>query len=179
MSTVPAKYSYLLDEPAPRMLLEALKLVGIREVKGSRHNPIILEWAKALGIESIVKDDEMAWCATAHAYVIISSGKPLGLRNYDIIRALKYAEWGNPVETPELGDTLVFKRPEGGHVGLYVAESKNTYHVLGGNQSDAYGFTEIAKNRLVAARNLYEIEKPKNVRRIFIDSSGKISNNEQ
>jgi uncharacterized protein (TIGR02594 family) len=180
MATVPEKYKYLLDEDGPRMLLEALKLVGIREIPGQKHNPIILNWAKVLGIDNIVKDDEMAWCATAHAYVIVSSGKPLGFRNYDVIRALKYAEWGNPVEgEPELGDTLVFKRPEGGHVGLYVAESKTTYHVLGGNQSNAYGFTEIAKDRLVAARNLYEIGKPENVRRIFIDASGHISTNEQ
>lgn len=176
---VPAKYQYLLTEQGPRMLIEALKLVGIREIHGSKHNPIIMGWAKAMGIEALVRDDEQAWCALAHGMIIINAGKPLGLKNYDIIRALKYADWGNPVTTPELGDTLVFKRPSGGHVGLYVAESKHTYHVLGGNQSDAYGFTEIDKTRLVAARNLFEVGKPANVRRIFIDASGKLSTNEQ
>ena len=35
-----------------------------------------------------------------------------------------------------LGDILTFKRNGGGHVGLYVGEDKDCYHVLGGNQGN-------------------------------------------
>lgn len=175
---LPNKYKYLLKEPAPRMLLEGLKLYGIREIPGNKHNPIILGWAKTLGIENIVKDDEQAWCGLAAAIVIVNAGKPLNLRSYDILRALKYLEWGEPVDIPELGDLLIFKRKGGGHVGIYVGETKNTYCVLGGNQADTFNIMEIEKSRLEGARRYYAIGKPANVRRIFLDSSGKISQNE-
>lgn len=175
---VPEKFKFLLDEPGPRMLQEALKLVGIKEIVGPKHNPEILKMADYLGIGHIYKADETAWCGLAHGYVIVRAGKYLPLKGYDILRALKYLEFGVPVHTPELGDTLVFKREGGGHVGLYVAETPNTYIVLGGNQSNMYGFTEILKSRLVGARRPKYMNKPTNIRRLHVDSSGKLSHNE-
>jgi cell wall-associated NlpC family hydrolase len=78
-----------------------------------------------------------------------------------------------------LGDVLVFKRQGGGHVGLYVGEDKDAYHVLGGNQSDSVSITRILKDRLHAARRCtWKTAQPANVRRVFLSGSGAVSQNE-
>ena len=59
--TLPAKYKWLANEPGPLMLLEALKLYGVDEIKGRQHNPEILSWAKETGIKGYV-NDEIPWC---------------------------------------------------------------------------------------------------------------------
>lgn len=176
---LPKQYEFLLNEPGPKMLVEALKIYGTKEIVGKQHNQIIVGWADELGIGEIVDDDEQAWCGLAHAYVAYKAGKSLlPLKSWDLLRALKWANWGVKADTPMLGDTLVFKRPGGGHVGLYAFETKDTYGCLGGNSGNEYKIVEIAKSRLVAARRpVYKIQ-PENVRRIFINSSGELSQNE-
>jgi hypothetical protein len=158
MTHIPEKYKWLLKDPAPKMLVEALKLVGVREVSGMEDNPEILGWAKELGIDHLYKNDELAWCALAHAIIIKRAGKPLDLKGWDILRALKYIKFGVHVDDDKamLADTLIFKRKQGGHVGLYIFE----------------------KDRLVAVRRPDYKVMPKNVRKIFMDSTGNISTNE-
>lgn len=177
---IPQKYQWLADEPGPRMITEALKIYGTKEIVGTKHNPIILGWADELGIGNIVNDDEQAWCGLAHAYVAFKAGKSLlPLKGWDLLRALQWAKWGVHVDIPMFGDTLVFKRGKGmGHVGLYVFETATTYGCMGGNSGNEYKIVEIAQNRLVAARRPVYNEQPDNVRRIFVNSSGELSTNE-
>lgn len=174
---IPDRYKYLLNEPAPKMLLEGLKLVGIKEVVGSADNPVILGWAKDLGLDKVYKSDETPWCGLVHAWLAVKCGKtPVDTPLW----ALSWAKFGNKVDEPMLGDTVVFKRLNGGHVGLYVGEDDDFYHVMGGNQGNMYGFTRIAKARLFAARRpVYSIATPPNVRKIFLDASGVISTDEK
>ena len=73
---------------------------------------------------------------------------------------------------------LVFVRNGGGHVGLYVGEDATAYHVLGGNQSDGVTITRVAKERCIAARRLYAVAAPSNVRPVQIGASGPLSTNE-
>ena len=47
---------------------------------------------------------------------------------------------------------MVFTRPQGGHVAFYVGEDAQTFHTLGGNQSDAVSITRIDKARCVGMR---------------------------
>lgn len=54
-------YNLLKKEPAPRMLLEALKLYGVTEKAGSGNNPEILSWAKETGLKQYTQD-ETPWC---------------------------------------------------------------------------------------------------------------------
>lgn len=176
---LPKQYEWLLQEPGPKMLIEGLKLYGTKEIVGKQHNQIIVGWADELGIGAIVNDDEQAWCGLAHAYVAFKAGKSLApLKSWDLLRALKWANWGLPVDVPMLGDTLVFKRPGGGHVGLYAFETKNTYGCLGGNSGNEYKIVEIDKARLVAARRPKYNIQPENVRGIFVNSGGELSENE-
>lgn len=171
---LPKQYKWLSNEPAPLMILEALKLYGIKEVVGKENNPVIIRWAYECGIYDY-KADSIPWCGLFMAVVARRAKKYIP--NYPLW-ARNWTKWGSHVEKPELGDVLVFSRGSGGHVGLYVAEDDKTFHVLGGNQGDAVSITRIAKNRLLAARNLYRIGKPRNVRSIFISSTGSISLNE-
>lgn len=167
-------YIWLLDEPGPKMLHEALKLYGTQEVLGDGHNPVILHWAKELGLEAVYTADSIPWCGLFVGIVAKHAGKnvpanPLWARNW--------ATWGDKT-TPELGAVMVFSRgPTSGHVGLYVGEDDNYYHILGGNQSDKVCVTRIEKKRLLAARNSYKV-KPQNIRTIRLASTGAISRNE-
>lgn len=166
-------YKWLEREPTPKMLVAGLSTLGTKEIIGDSSNPVILEWAKDLGITDY-KTDSTPWCGLWIAHVAKLAGKeiienPLWARNW--------AKWGTACK-PELGCVLVFMREGGGgHVGLYVGEDATSYHVLGGNQSDMVCVTRLAKNRLLAARCSYKI-KPSNVRPVFLESSGTLSSNE-
>lgn len=176
---IPEKYDWLVAEPGPKMITEGLKLYGIKEIPGQQSNPIILGMASELGLSRIYKNDDTAWCSLAHAYVAFKAGKSLlPLKSWDLLRALQWAKWGVNTDAPMLGDTLVFKRHGGGHVGLYVAETTSTYLCMGGNSGNEYKIVEIAKTRLVAARRPVYTVQPDNVRRIFVNSSGELSVNE-
>jgi uncharacterized protein (TIGR02594 family) len=174
---IPAKYRFLLKEPGPRMLREALRMYGQTEVKGKMNNPQIMDMAKVIG-EKTYTNDDIAWCSLFMEYIAKVSGKPTdGIT----LLARSWMKWGNPSPVPELGDVLVFHRGNPkkifGHVGLYVGEDATCYHVLGGNQADSVNATRIKKNRLLGARRLYN-NTPPNVRRIIMSAKGPISSNE-
>jgi uncharacterized protein (TIGR02594 family) len=176
------QYNWVLKKKAPKMIVEAVKLIGTKEIKGKKHNPEILAWAKTLNIEDKYEADETPWCGLAHAIVTVRAGKHMPLTGWNILRALKFQEFGKPVPNTEamFGDTLIFKRPSGGHVGLYIGEDEKAYHVLGGNQSDAYGFCRIEKNRLVAVRRPdYNIGIPKEVKKVWLKAEGGLSEDER
>ncbi len=184
---LPKKYRWLENEGAPKMLVVALSLIGTTEKVGKNNNPIIMSWAEEVGIKEIYVGDSMPWCGLAHAVVAKRAGKEYDLFGYGILRAKEWGTVWEKVSVPELGDTVVFARPGGYHVGLYCGEDATHYCVLGGNQgdvinghrADAYGITWIAKSRLVAARRPKYINRPINVRRIFLTRSGEpVSDNE-
>ena len=51
------KYSWLEEEKSPRILVQAVKLIGTKEIVGKQHNPIILDWAKELGLKMYTNDE--------------------------------------------------------------------------------------------------------------------------
>ncbi len=182
INELPENYRWLMDEPAPRMIVEARKWLGLEEGPGSKNNPWILRWANYLGgwIASFYNKDSIAWCGLFIGYITVRSKKP---RNAKMLAARSWANWGTMREgPPKLGDVLVFwrGRPDGwqGHVGLYVAEDDEAYHVLGGNQGDKVSIIRISKNRLIGARYYYKYAEPDNVRRVFMTAEGKLSTNE-
>lgn len=170
-------YTHLSNPTAPRILVEACKLIGIKEIVGSKHNPIILSWAKELGLEKVYTNDEIPWCGLFVAYVAKQA-------NVEVVKdplwALNWAKYGTKSDVPMLGDILTFKRNGGGHVGIYVGEDDLCYHVLGGNQSNQVNVIRIEKYRLFQSRRTaWKVAQPKEVRVIKIDSKGTISKNEQ
>lgn len=169
MSNLPSKYSWLAEEDAPRHLLKALELYGTSEIVGAKHNPVIMGWAKEVGASSYYLNDETPWCGLFTAVVLKRAERPIAK---DPLRALSWAEWGVPTQTPMLGDVLTFTRNGGGHVGFYVFETKDYYGVLGGNQGNCVSISLIAKNRLFKARRPAYKTQPDNIRVILIDGDG-------
>jgi uncharacterized protein (TIGR02594 family) len=193
MADLPAQYAWLKTSMAenqghPLMVAEALRQFGVHEIAGAASNPIILGWAKEIaampGKDSVAgyKDDDTAWCGLFMAHVAHTTGKPFP---DEPLWALNWAAFGTASPQPSLGDVLVFNRFDktgkliGGHVGLYVAEDGDAYHVLGGNESDQVEITRVAKNRLKAARRpAYPVGVPANVKPVVVSAGGTLSQNE-
>lgn len=174
---LPPDYSWLATVKTPEILVQAVRLYGVREKPGPDNSPVIMAWAKELGgvAGNWYTSDDKAWCGLFIAICSQRAGfkAPDG---FSALRARDWAKWGNPISgQPGRGDVLVFERTGGGHVGLYVAEDKTCYHVLGGNQSDMVNVSRIEKSRLLTARRSPGITKAVQT---FVNAAGKISKNE-
>jgi uncharacterized protein (TIGR02594 family) len=168
-------YNWLKQETSPRILVQAVSLIGTREIIGKNHNPIILSWAIELGLK-VYTNDEIPWCGLFIAYCAHKAGVEVV---DGPLWALNWAKYGTKESTPMLGDVLTFKRDGGGHVGLYIGEDRTHYHVLGGNQNNQVNVMRIAKSRLhQARRTAWKIAQPSNVRKIELSNKGIISTNE-
>lgn len=173
--TIPPSYSWLSKEPGPNLLTEGLKLYGVKEKDGRASNPAILGWAKELGFKAYT-GDEIPWCGLFLAIIAKRANWPLPPAP---LWARNWATFGLGADVPQLGDVLVFSRGKGGHVGLYVGQDQDCYHVLGGNQGDAVSIVRIQRDRLIAARQpRWRIATPPNRRRVFLSSKGAVSKDE-
>lgn len=173
---IPEKYKWLEKEPSPKILKEALRWVGTLEGKGTSNNPVIIAWAEELGgwIGQWYKQDSVPWCGLFMAFCAKRAGFRFGQK---ALSALEWANWGTQRDgAPMLGDVLVFRRAGGGHVGLYVCEDHEAYHVLGGNQKDQVCITRLPKKNLVTARHCTWINsQPENVRVVWVQESGSMT----
>lgn len=174
---LPKKYAWLANEPGPKMLVEALKLYGTKETAGPGNTAAIMAWARELGgnVAKVYTADSVPWCGLFAAIIAKRAGKSLPASP---LWARAWASWGEKSPRAALGDVLVFVRPGGGHVGLYVGEDATHFHVLGGNQGDAVSIVRIAKSRCIAVRRLYSIAAPANVRPVKMVGGGPASTNE-
>lgn len=165
---------------APLMIKEALKIgkLNTNEVPGPKSNAEILKLAEIAGVSKIYKNDDVAWCAVAMSAICVLANKELPFYNYDRLRAASFLKFGLPANEAMLGDILVFTRTGGGHVGMYVGEDKDCYHVMGGNQSNQFNITRILKSRLSGIRRPKYNVMPKSVRKFYLSSSGIVSRNE-
>lgn len=137
---------------------EAEKLIGTNEYPGSKNNPKIIAWADEVAevspklnwIDDFYDADSIPWCGLLVGIVMKRAGYGAGLPK----NPLGAKEWLNFGEktTPRFGAIMVFSRTGGGHVGFYMSEDKDYYHILGGNQSDSVNVSKISKDRFVGAR---------------------------
>lgn len=169
-------YEWLVDEPGPKMLLEAVKLYGTKEIVGKGNDPTIMAWAKEVGLEKTYSNDEIPWCGLFMAVIAKRAGKDLP---NNPLWALNWARFGVKATTAMLGDVITLNRPGGGgHVGLIVGEDPEAFHVIGGNQANAVTITRIKKERVYAIRRpVYKVQ-PENVRKIILKATGSLSVNE-
>lgn len=172
-----SRYKWLETENSPKILDEAVKLYGTREIVGKQHSKEILSWAKELGLEKTYTNDEIPWCGLFLAIIVKRAGfevvkNPLWARSWN--------DFGTKQAKAMLGDVLVFTRPGGGgHVGIYVGEDDTCYHVLGGNQNNMVNTTRILKSRCIGIRRCnWRVSQPKNVRVIKLSGDGQISADE-
>lgn len=159
----------------PPWMRIAYSLNGTKEFAGKANNPKIIEWAKKIGgwIASFYKEDSIPWCGLFVGHCMKEAGFDV---KQDALSALSWANFGRSCE-PSVGAIMVFKRAEGGHVGFYVGEDKDAYHILGGNQSDMVCISRVAKNRFVDSRWPSTFPLPK-TGRVMLTGSTILSKNE-
>ena len=137
----------------PRWQTLARSDLGIRETPGVANNPVLMKrfasLTKALGI--LYNADSVPWCGAIMAWWMTQCGIPAPAI---AVRASSWASWGKALTAGQLapGAVLVFQRPGGGHVALYVGEDATHYHCLGGNQGDTISIVRIEKSRCIARR---------------------------
>lgn len=175
---LPKEYEWLYKELSPRLLVTALQDYGLKETPGSKNSADIMKWAKELGI-SWYTADSIPWCGLAIGHWALHADYAYDKNK--LLQAVSWKNWGKAIahDDAKLGDVLTFTRTGGGHVGLYIGEDKDSFCVFGGNQSDAVGFTWIAKSRLHSvSRSPFKIGQPNNVRKIYLKRNGQLSTNE-
>lgn len=176
---LPARYAYLAGVDGPRILVEMLALHGLEEQAGTGDNPVILALADEIGIDDY-HHDAIPWCGLALAAAVRRAGYALPP---EPLRALSWAAWGEAAVEPALGDVIVFRRPGGGHVGIYVGEDSESYHVLGGNQGDAVSIARFGRAAwkdgaafgvVAVRRSPWRIAQPAAVRPVVLGVDGPI-----
>lgn len=150
---------------------------GAVGAQGSADNPVILGWAKELGLAKVYNRDETPWCGLFAAIVAKRAGKALPSQPLWARSWVNFGKDGNA--KPQLGDVLVFRRGEvSGHVGLYIGEDYGAFHVLGGNQSNGVTITRIAKDRCIAVRRPVYKAAPATAKPVELAATGALSANE-
>lgn len=175
---IPTKYNWLSRVGTlPKLVTQALREYGTIETPGRANNTKIMGWANETDLKNVYTADSVPWCGLFMAVVAKRA-------NYSAPKnplwALNWAKFGTEAGQPSLGDILTFTRDGGGHVGLYIAEDRTTYHVLGGNQQDSVNITRIDKKRLYRARRpRFLIGKPASSRPYVVNTTGIISDDER
>lgn len=129
-------------------IAEARKYIGEQEIKGAKHNPLILQWWKDIKRGGI-KDDETPWCAAFTGAML----EHVGIQSSRFESAKSYLDWGEKLAQPVYGCIVVFTRDGGGHVGFVVGQnSSGDLLVLGGNQGDAVNIRTFSRTRVSGYR---------------------------
>ena len=132
--------------------------IGVKEIVGAAHNPIVLDFWKLGKVALDVRDDETAWCAAfANAALEVT-----GYRGTRSGRARSFAE--SPLFKPcdmRVGSILVFSSsagPNNGHVGFVESVTDTHANVVGGNQGNAVSTAPFPLSRIVA--NVWPVAAP-------------------
>lgn len=194
---LPIMFRFLAREDLPALLAEALKEYGTVETPGAGNNPKILGWADEVAVDAPSAYNRWAsnwyhldstpWCGLFMAVCAVRSNpqhREVRMPPKNYLSAASWALWGQAASechsspVPSLGDILVFKRPGGHHVGIYVGHDDRYYYVLGGNQSDQVNITKIERSRCIAVRRPAYVNQPLSVRPIIVVADGPVSLNE-
>ncbi len=130
----------------PPWIEVAQELLGIKETPGSFNNPKIIAWAKVIGgdIEKSYVADSIPWCGLFVAYCMVTAGIP---PVKGALWALNWSNFGVKLNVPHFGSIGTISRDGGGHVFFVVSQDRDSWHALGGNQSDMVNITRISKGK--------------------------------
>lgn len=164
----------------PEWLTKALEYLGLKEIKGSKHEPKILEWFKLIKMD--IKDDETAWCAAFVGGVL----EECKIRSTRSAAARSYVTYGWDLKAPAVGCIVSFWRndPKGafGHVGFVVGKDQhNNLMVIGGNQADEVNIKPFSVDRVLSYNWPREFVPPHEIgfnNLPIVKSNGNVSVNE-
>jgi len=128
------------------------KYWGEKEVKGEDDNPAILDMFYNLGFDGSELKDETSWCAAFVNHCL----KETGYMHTGKLNARSFLDLPGPVDTPEIGDIVIFWResPESwkGHVGFVIRVRRGWVYVLGGNQRNEVCIIAMQESRVLGYR---------------------------
>jgi len=137
-------YDYAIDE------------IGVKEIKGEKHNARILEYHKYTNLNA--STDEVPWCAAFVNYCLIKAG----IEGTNKPNAKSFLDWGISNPFPKRGDIVVFWRDSidswKGHVGFYVDEDEEYIYCLGGNQDDSVSIKGYEKEKVLDFRTFNKVQ---------------------
>lgn len=162
----------------PVWLDRARAHVGLREIKGPKHNSRIVGWWQAM--KAPFRDDETPWCGAFVGGVLAECCMPVA-KNGASARA--WLAHGRPLAIPAVGAIVVFWRgsPSGwsGHVGFVVGcDRAGNLMVLGGNQGDQVNIKPFGRNRVLGYRWPGVAPAPARYDLPILNSNGRVSQNE-
>lgn len=134
----------------PPWLIEALRLNGMKEVAGSKHNPEVVKLFAEVG-HAGVQDDETAWCA---AFVGAMLGRG-GYAGTGKLNARSYLDYGTTPAKPQRGDIVVFPRGGSewqGHVAFVAKVDDQYVYAFGGNQANSVNVTRFSRGKVLGFR---------------------------
>ena len=122
--------------PELAWIAEARKHLGLREIKGQKHNLTIIAWLQKL--KAWWREDETPWCSVYIAHCLQTANVGIPKHWY---RALDYLNYGQKLSKPAYGCVAVKTRKGGGHVAFVVGQLADGRLVcLGGNQNDMVSY---------------------------------------
>ena len=142
-------------------------LATMREITGTKalgDNPVILSWPKKIGelFPEMARycanytHDSIAWCGLTVGYCMTLNGiRPVfGPTDTDrFLFAEAWLEFGKSVDTPQLGDVIVFNFGRGDHhVTLYEQTVGAAYVCRGGNQGHQVKVSNFARSTCMGIR---------------------------
>jgi uncharacterized protein (TIGR02594 family) len=151
----------IMTETAPPWLATMREITG---TKALGDNPVIMSWPQKIGelfpeMASYCREykhDSIAWCGLTVGYCMALNGiKPVfGPTDTDrFLWAAAWLEFGTPVDTPQVGDIVVFQWSDGGHhVTLYEQTDGDTYVCRGGNQGHQVRVSNFPKGARMGIR---------------------------
>ena len=172
MKNIPKQFKWILNEKMPKLVMFAMSLYGITERLATGHdNPMLLRWAKICGLKDYT-NTKIPWCGLFMAYICKMCGWPV------VGCPLGAANWLHfclVVDVAMFGDILIFARPGGHHVGLYIGEDDLHYYVLAGNQGNKVCIVRVFKSRCIGIRRPFYQSQPANVRVIRLNGGVPVS----
>ncbi|KAB1160353.1 TIGR02594 family protein [Tenacibaculum aiptasiae] len=132
----------------------ALSQYGVKEVKGSKDHPQIINYFTSMGFDGAKLKDETAWCSAFANWV----AKIAGYERSNRLTARSWLTVGTSTSAPKTGDVVVLWREDPrswkGHVGFFIKETKRYVYILGGNQGNSVSIKAYPKNKILDYRKL-------------------------
>ncbi len=142
-----------MNYPNPIELLgQAAVYTGTKEISGAKHNPVIVEMLRYVGIRW--GGDETPWCAAFVNWVLENAG----VDGTGSAMARSFMRWGEdiPFAQAKPGDIVVLwrksKTSASGHVGFLQAFEGRYIRILGGNQGNRVSSKRYPLRRLLSVR---------------------------
>ncbi len=129
----------------------AFEEYGVREIRGTKNNPRIVEYHKSTDLAQKYSylPDETDWCASFVNWCIEKANVPS--TNSALVHP--WTKWGVAAPAPRRGCVITFLWDDGfAHVSFYLGEVGNYVVCLGGNQSDAVWTSVYHKKYITSLR---------------------------